>query len=137
MTILPDMGEKLSLIRLNEFLTSVQTLYHPGANVVIFSDGRVYCDVAGVGDEVVDAYKAALRVIQPSARIHWTDLDMFFPGLSYDERRAGLLALFGVDMDAITDRLENDADFRTSYCGFKRFLAEEWALKDQPLKQVI
>ena len=55
-TVLPDLGERLALIRLDEFLISVNKLYAPGAHLVIFSDGRIYCDIPGVSDEVVDAY---------------------------------------------------------------------------------
>ena len=62
---------------------------------------------------------------------------MFFPDLSYAERRQALLSIFGIDLDIICKRLKSDADFCASYCGFKWFLEDEVKWKVQPLQKVL
>lgn len=59
---LPDMGEKLALQRLDNFLTSVRQIYEPGAKLIIFSDGRVYCDLMGISDETATKFKVSLKL---------------------------------------------------------------------------
>ncbi|KAJ3173886.1 dityrosine synthesis enzyme [Geranomyces variabilis] len=58
---LPDMGELLALQNLNSFNEKVRDVYAPGSTIVIVSDGHVFSDLIGVGDDTVDEYGHVLR----------------------------------------------------------------------------
>ncbi|KAJ3150585.1 dityrosine synthesis enzyme [Geranomyces variabilis] len=75
---LPDMGELLALQNLNSFNEKVRSIYPPGSTIVIVSDGHVFSDLIGVGDDTVDEYGRVLRK-QASATFPPTSFD--FHGL--------------------------------------------------------
>jgi pyoverdine/dityrosine biosynthesis protein Dit1 len=57
---LPDRAEKLSLEFLQSICQQIQTIYAPGARVILCSDGRVFNDVIGILDDDVTHYQQAL-----------------------------------------------------------------------------
>ncbi|KAI2040117.1 hypothetical protein LOZ44_006703 [Ophidiomyces ophidiicola] len=86
-TTLPDKGEEIALRRLHEFAQKVETIYKPGAQVWIISDGHVFSDCIGVDDQTVDDYGAHLKTLNnaisssfkgPRDRVRFRSLvDMF------------------------------------------------------------
>jgi len=126
---MPDMGEKLALDTLHQFLSEVEKHYKPGGRLVIFSDGRVYCDLFGISDETTLAYRIAVAKLNSSPFISWSDLDQFLPSDVPGASRDLLLALFGDSLETIQERIKNDPDFCEVYCGFKRLMNED-KLKD-------
>lgn len=127
---LPDLGERLALERLEKFLISFQTIYTPGARLVMFSDGRVYCDLFGISDETTSKFKWQIRRTYVSDLISWSDLDIVFSNFEDDDKRVALVNLFGTTMENIAVEIENDSDFRETYCGFKKFMTEELILPE-------
>ncbi|KAK7538462.1 Pyoverdine/dityrosine biosynthesis protein-domain-containing protein [Phyllosticta citribraziliensis] len=57
----PDRAEYLALSTLRDFTRAVADVYHPGATLLIVSDGHVFSDLLGVRDENVDIYGEALK----------------------------------------------------------------------------
>ncbi|KAH8657513.1 Pyoverdine/dityrosine biosynthesis protein-domain-containing protein [Tricladium varicosporioides] len=57
---MPDRGEEMGLLKLHGFAREVEEIYPPGAKVWIISDGHVFSDCIGVGDDIVDSYTSKL-----------------------------------------------------------------------------
>ena len=72
---MPDRGEEISLLRLEEFSKAVSQVYAPGCKVVVMSDGRVFADLVGVPDEAVSRYWEDLKKLVPSEHLEWDELD--------------------------------------------------------------
>ncbi|RKP03361.1 hypothetical protein CXG81DRAFT_24016 [Caulochytrium protostelioides] len=80
--VLPDRGEELAFERLNVFTAGVAAVYPPGAYTIIFSDGRVFNDMLGVPDYLVDLYGSACRQMTRDRGFHylrWDSLDAHIP----------------------------------------------------------
>ncbi|KAH8728398.1 Pyoverdine/dityrosine biosynthesis protein-domain-containing protein [Phaeosphaeriaceae sp. PMI808] len=59
--VLPDLGEELALKRLDSIASAIDSIYAPGAEIHITSDGLVYNDLLGVTDETVWNFGQAVR----------------------------------------------------------------------------
>jgi len=125
---LPDLGEKLALQRVEQFLLSLRPLYPPGGHLVLFSDGRVYCDLFGIADDTTTGFIKQLRRTYATDAISFSDLDMFFGKFGDDEKRQALVTLCGTSPENIYKNIMEDSDFREVYCGFQRFLLDELTL---------
>jgi len=122
---LPDVGERLALQRLERFLISIKTVYPPGGHLVIFSDGRVYCDLFRIADDTTTKFITQLRKTHVTDKIAWSDLDMFFGKFDDVGKRHALVNIFGTTPENIYEQIKEDSDFREVYCGFQRFLLDE------------
>ena len=131
---MPDMGEYLAIKRLDDVMLRFGEVYPPGAQLVLFSDGRVYCDLFRIDDETTSRFKAAVRRIYPAQRITWSDLDEFFADSTDTTKRVALEALFGATPAKVIERIDNDPDFRENYTGFKGFLQTDLTLKPTGLR---
>lgn len=122
---MPDHGEWVALQRLDSFVQRISDRCPAGAHLILFSDGRVYCDIFKISDVTTSKFRSALREIYTSSRLHWADLDMFLPQATGDDKREALMKLFGeTDMD-VQRKITTEPDFRETYCGFKKFMEEE------------
>ena len=136
---LPDRGEELALLRLEQLCVDVHQFYAPGCHVVIFSDGRVFSDLLGIPDSDLAAYKRELQAMAHDAGLTHIRFDgleahvaaqadpaqeeaAFNPiqvlaqrfGMAHDETKAG------GDQSVPADLLD-------TYCAFKRFLQRDLA----------
>jgi len=127
----PDMGEKLALRRLDGFLLAIKKIYEPGGRLVLFGDGRVYCDLSQVSDDTASDYRTTIREIHPSPYIHWADLDIFFPTMTHVEKREALEAIFGTTYENLDFHIKTKSDFLELYCGFGKFMTEELTLPEE------
>ncbi|HXF90393.1 MAG TPA: L-tyrosine/L-tryptophan isonitrile synthase family protein, partial [Candidatus Nitrosotenuis sp.] len=59
----PDMAERSALEHLNELCSQIQSLYSPGAHIVILTDGHIFCDVFQVSDAEVETYETTLKAL--------------------------------------------------------------------------
>jgi pyoverdine/dityrosine biosynthesis protein Dit1/MFS family permease len=84
---LPDMGEELALLRLDNFCEQVSKFYAPGCELLIMSDGRVFADCVGVPDETVSAYRDALHGLVKTKHISFDALDNHIQADSHDAVR--------------------------------------------------
>jgi len=73
--IYPDLGEQLALDRIHTFCESIRNIYPPGAQCVIFSDGRVFADLVGVPPHHVDIYWQTLKQLNRSKWIMFDSVD--------------------------------------------------------------
>jgi hypothetical protein len=73
---LPDRGEEIALQRLESLCAEISTFYPPGARLTIVSDGRVFSDLVGVQEDLVDAYNKELRTMSTNFKnIYWKCLE--------------------------------------------------------------
>lgn len=134
---LPDMAEQISLEFLNNLCQQIQTIYSPGAHVILCSDGRVFNDVVGISNIDVTDYQRALSLLIKKMSftfISTFNLDDLYPGLNFDRMRHRLMEQYGEQLAAIRDAvykgskmpcsIENEEVHR-QYCGMTRFLVED------------
>lgn len=125
---LPDLGEVLALKNLNEMCVRISNVYAPGARVLICSDGRIFGDVVGVSDTVIDQYQASIRdIITELGLLHLGtfDLDDLYPTLKGDELRERVLWQFGKCAEEVRHQVLTDSDTRGLFNGLHKFLVED------------
>jgi len=77
--VMPDYGEVVALKRIEELSRSVASVYAPGCQIILISDGFTFNDIVGVPDAVCDAYNKSLRSIAGLHAVVWKELSDFFP----------------------------------------------------------
>ncbi|EAW14838.1 isocyanide synthase xanB [Aspergillus clavatus NRRL 1] len=144
--ILPDLGEELALHHLNGLCENIQSVYEPGADVYISSDGLVYNDILGVPDETVWEYGEALRKLAVEKELHHIKFIRLFellehpwiPLTSPEQAKSFYLAhaqcLRRELMFRFEDRsfdadeaIRNDVDTCLTYRGYIKFLTKDLA----------
>lgn len=76
--VLPDMGEYLALERLDSICDEIHSLYKPGCELTVLSDGTTFSDLVNVPEEEKNAYRGGLRNHAITHNIKWVDLSAFF-----------------------------------------------------------
>lgn len=126
--VLPDLGEVIALQALNRLCARIAARYAPGAQVLICSDGRIFSDVVGVGDEVIDQYQAGIDgIIEEFNLRHLATfaMDDLFPGLKGNELRERVLWQFGKCSEEIRHLVVTDEDFNGLFNGLHKFMVED------------
>ena len=96
---LPDAGEYEGLSTVEQLCRDIESVYEPGCEVTIFSDGTTFADVVLVSDAKVDNYNEKLRSLFNSDYIAWSSLDKYFPeDLNYQQKRQQLVEKY-TDLD--------------------------------------
>lgn len=135
---LPDQGERLALIFLDELCKKIKTFYAPGMQIILCSDGRVFSDVVGMLDVHVSAYQEGIEaLIRDMSLSHLSTfhLDHCYPLLTFNEKRKALLSHYGKPLDffkaLMTSKNTDDLNkkeiqaFNQLYRGITRFLFED------------
>ncbi|KIA66729.1 L-tyrosine/L-tryptophan isonitrile synthase family protein [Nocardia vulneris] len=128
---LPDLGEQIALESVQGFCEQVSAVYKPGAVVTVCSDGHVFSDVLGIPDEHIDDYGHELmRMIRSigGGAIGLYGLRDAMPDLSWDERRARLLAEYSESIAEIRETVRTDPAARRMFNGIHRFVTEDDAV---------
>lgn len=125
---LPDHGEELGLINLNRVMSKINSVYKPGAKIIICSDGRVFNDVVMVNDRDVDAYLARIHFIVN--KFHLTDIDFFdlgdfYCGMDFITMRKKLTHDFAVSIEELKNHIKNDSTQQYLFNGLHRFIYED------------
>ncbi len=125
---LPDFGELLGLIRLQELCDEIRSIHAPGARCTICSDGRVFSDLVGVTDEAVTRYREELKTIIRQTGIR--DLDIFdlddtLPVKHYELMREQLLVCYAEPLATLQQRTREDVAARELFNGIHRFVFED------------
>jgi pyoverdine/dityrosine biosynthesis protein Dit1 len=132
---LPDHGEELALINLNNLCKRIGEIYEPGARIVICSDGRVFADVVRIPDQDVSEYNSTLRqgaVDQGLAHLDFFDLDDVYPGVKdYAVLREDLMVLYGEALRPLQERCKAHSEAAEMYRGITRFLFEDFSGLDE------
>lgn len=122
---LPDKGESVALENIKSFCDRIKQIYSKGCEFVIFSDGRVYGDIVGVSDRIINKYGSALKNLIKSKNIRFTCLDNFFEENDPDEIRRLLLKRFGSTLEETHRLVKEQSDKNILYRGFTRFLMDD------------
>ena len=132
--ILPDLGEVLALNNLNPMCRKISSVYEPGAEVIICSDGRIFSDVVMVSDEHIDEYSKEIETIIKEFEFQHLSLfamDDLYQDLKGPELRDRLIWQYAKSLDEIRYLVVNDDDFRELFNGIHKFLMEDqMALKE-------
>lgn len=126
--VLPDEGERLALIELDELCRRIGDLYPPGATVTICSDGHVFAEHIDVDDSTISAYRAELLAIiaaQGLDRLRVFDLHDMWPDLSFTDKRALLDAAWCEPPEVLRARARTDATVGRLISGMTKFLFED------------
>ena len=127
-SILPDIGEKISLALLNTLCSHIKEFYKPGANIIICSDGRVFNDLVNVSDQNVLSYAQGIKQIISDD--HLINLSMFslenyYPHLSYQEMRTSLTQEYAESLEDLKKRMKDDVRSMMQFNGIHRFIFED------------
>ncbi|KAH7309635.1 Pyoverdine/dityrosine biosynthesis protein-domain-containing protein [Stachybotrys elegans] len=140
---MPDLGEQLSLDRLNDLCRHIGHIYKPGAHIVIATDGACYNDLIGITDEDLFEYGRILRKMAADKGYHCIQFAriMNLLGLHSDENitkqhfvnlldasRKALIVRFGRKDFDVSDCIKNDPDYKMTYGGYAKFLKKDLAL---------
>ncbi|MEW9520516.1 L-tyrosine/L-tryptophan isonitrile synthase family protein [Streptomyces tubercidicus] len=127
---LPDQGEYLSLLFLNDLCHRIQKLHAPGARLIICSDGHIFSDFIRVPDDHVDAYADELRALINKAgltQISVFDLREVLGKISNDDKRALVHDKYAPSVDDLRAQMRTDEETLRLYRGITRFLVEDTA----------
>ena len=139
---LPDMAEIRALQFLQHLCDRVKRRYSPGARIVLCSDGRVFSDVVGMGDEDVTAYQKELSKMITDlglTSISIFNLEELYDQSSFDQMRSLLMERHGEPLETLKASVSragkgagsspnctvDDKEAHALYCGITRFLLED------------
>src|ERR1700722_19065386 len=75
---LPDGGELYALEYLNGICREISLLYEHGCEIVIWSDGRVFCDMVDVCEEDMATYERLLKYYSSTmTHIRWDNMNNY------------------------------------------------------------
>jgi pyoverdine/dityrosine biosynthesis protein Dit1 len=134
---LPDMGEDLTLKTFADFNYHVKSVYSPGVQISIASDGFIFSDLLGEQDSVVKQYLDVSKDMGVSnkAPMQWLTLDDFYTGNSIDSKRERIMSQFGITDEALTAEILTNPDVNYLYKGMTIFMTQELEWKnDYPSK---
>lgn len=126
--VLPDLGERLALGFLNQLCLAIKSIYSPGAKIVICSDGRVFNDLIGIGDQDVDAYSKKIETIlikDNLTHLSLFSLDEYYHQGSYIEMRKHLINEFSEDDEYFKKNITNSPSSLQQFNGIHRFIFED------------
>lgn len=144
---LPDMAEQLSLEFLNGLCKQIQTVYLPGARVILCSDGRVFNDIVGMRDLDVTDYQRALSLLikeMSFTSISIFNLDDLYSNLDFNQMRHRLMEEYGESLEVLKEAVLKgnkpacsieDEEIHRQYCGITRFLVEDALHPEQSLSR--
>ncbi len=124
----PDLGEVLALNNLNEMCKKISSLYAPGAEVIICSDGRIFSDVVMVSDEDITTYSEWIKnIIVEFDLKHLSTfaMDDLHTDMSGPELRERLVWQYAKSLEEVRFLVINDDDFRNLFNGVHKFMLED------------
>jgi pyoverdine/dityrosine biosynthesis protein Dit1/alpha-ketoglutarate-dependent taurine dioxygenase len=124
---LPDRGEEIALMNLDNFCEQVRKFYAPGCKLIIFSDGTTFSDLIGVSEETQESYNTTLKNLIKLRHISWESLDSFFGSENgYDSLRQEFMSQYcSLDKHQVDALIKNDEQIRQTYQGLKCFLFQD------------
>ncbi|KTD21956.1 pyoverdine biosynthesis protein PvcA [Legionella lansingensis] len=124
----PDLGEIMSLNRLNELCRSINQLHQTGVKLIICSDGRVFNDLVLVSDEEVNRYQQGIKQIIAQQKLRFLavfSLDDVYETQNYQLMRNQLMAAYGESLSSLKQRLILDNHALYQFNGIHRFVVED------------
>ncbi len=130
--VLPDLAEEVSLINFKTFNDAVKTVYEPGVQVSIVSDGYVFNDIMQVEDKTVAMYNEISKDIAHVAPVSWYQMTDFYNNISVNTMREKVVEQFGITPVTLEQRILMDPDVNSLYRGMIKFMTEDLAIRNFP-----
>lgn len=134
----PDMAERRSLAFLDDLCRRIETVYAPGARIVLCSDGRVFSDAVGIDESDISTYQKDLDALIEELgadALSTFNLDDVYAGCSFDEMRTRLMAEHGQSIDALQEAVRAGGEAKRMYLGITRFLFEDGLRPDMTISR--
>lgn len=126
---LPDMGEYIALKTLNAMCLKINSIYEPGIDLYLASDGRLYSDLVCISDEQVSKYRNKLlemnTEICSESSLKWFSLDEGIGETNGQDIRTVLENKYSDGIFDVRDKIKTDLDYLRLYIGFKAFALGE------------
>lgn len=124
---LPDLGEELTIKNFSAFNDDIKTVYSPGIEMLVASDGYVFNDVLSASDTVVAQYKEINQSLNASGPMKIIDLNDFYSGQNINNKRERLMRQFGYTWEKMEQEILFNPDVQMLYKSMIRFMDEEIA----------
>lgn len=124
----PDLAEECSLGFLQGVCDAVREIYPPGLRITLCSDGRVFGDLVGVGDDDVTRYGREIAALIRERGLRSLDafrMEDLFEGDDFPAMRARLAEHYAEPIEAIEERTRLHDSHRRLFNGIQRFLFED------------
>jgi len=125
---LPDLGEAIALQTLQSICDEIKSIYAPGAQVIICSDGRIFSELVGVSDEVISVYVAQIQSMIKEHELNSlsiVNLEDLVENLSFDAARNKVLQAFADPLEQLQESLQTNDSFKALFNGIHRFIVED------------
>lgn len=129
---LPDLGEELTVKNFAAFNAAVKTVYEPGIEMLVASDGYVFNDLLGAPDYTVEQYKEINSSFNSNGPLKILDLNDFYTGPNIATKRDRLMQQFGYTWEKMEQEILFNPDVNMLYKGMLLFMEEELAWQDFP-----
>lgn len=123
-----DMGEVLALRNLQSLCTDLKAETGLEVKLIICSDGRVFSDVVGVSDELIDRYNLGVRQIIHEFSLSSLEIftmDDLYPQAAPDELREILDAGYARKISDVRALVLENESYKKLFNGMHRFLLED------------
>lgn len=125
---LPDLGEEIALMTLENMCKELGTIYPPGASLTICSDGRIFSELVGVTDEQITLYVKKIKELITKLNlqhINIVNLEDLTSGASFDLQRQDLLEKYAEPLEDLQQRRKVNPEFQQLFNGIHRFISED------------
>ena len=125
---LPDLGEEMALITLNNLCREIKSVYPPGATITICSDGRIFSELVGVSDEDITIYVKEIRKMINDQNLSYLtiiNLEDLMEGNSFHELREHILAAYSETLEELHLKLQSNDEFKKLFNGIHRFISDD------------
>jgi len=125
---LPDLGEETAFITLENMCSEISDAYPPGARVTICSDGRIFADLVGVGDDEVTRYGRHLQMMIDELQLKNIDLinlEDLLPEKSFSAARSLVIEKYAEKFEDLQAKLKTDDEFKQLFNGIHKFISED------------
>ncbi|MFK8257950.1 L-tyrosine/L-tryptophan isonitrile synthase family protein [Erwinia sp. AnSW2-5] len=127
--VLPDLAEKTAMKNLSDLCIKIKSIYEPGAQIIICSDGYCFSDVVEISDEEIEQYLIALKQYVDENHpdcFTFYDLDDHFEYIKdLPTKRDELLVFFGEPIEKIKNNREIYPSVHDMYIGITKFLFDD------------
>lgn len=132
---MPDLAEEITLKNFDAFNIAIKTVYPPGIEVSIISDGFAFNDVMEVQDKIVEQYQEISMDMSKDMSINWFNLkDFYDKNTNLNTMRDKLISQFGINEQELERRILFDQDVNMLYKGMIRFMNLDIAIRDYSSK---
>tara|TARA_R110001583_G_scaffold175435_1_gene329982 strand:+ start:8772 stop:9800 length:1029 start_codon:yes stop_codon:yes gene_type:complete len=128
---LPDYAERHAFKQLSLLCDEIKSIYSPGAEISICSDGRVFSDLLRISDDHVTEYGETLRSMVEESHpgvFTFFNLDKVYSSIScFETMREDLMVSYGEALSDLVYRTKTEPHAKSMYLGITRFIFEDFS----------